>query len=163
MIQEKETNKTNDALFICSYLMTSKKKCHRFQHNFGFHSHCYENVGLCVNVILYFLDKYSIDFETYLVYVQTRELKLSTKPVESVPLEQRRLLADLCKVYKHLGGLNRNNPDIFLRQCSSNLRDHSLKLRKTYSRTEIRKQIFTQFVSSITGTNFLGKSCQLLL
>ena len=81
MIQEKETNKTNDALFICSYLMTSKKKCHRFQHNFGFDSHCYENVGLCVNVILYFLDKYSIDFETYLVYVQTRELKLSTKPV----------------------------------------------------------------------------------
>ena len=39
--------------------------------------------------------------------VQKRALKLSITPVESVPLEQRRLDADLCELY--LRGLNRNN------------------------------------------------------
>ena len=43
--------------------------------------------------------------------VQKRALNLSIAPVESVPLEQRLLEADLCKVYKYLSDLNRNNPD----------------------------------------------------
>ena len=41
--------------------------------------------------------------------VQKRALKLSITPVKSVPLEQRRLEADLCEVHKYLSGLNRNN------------------------------------------------------
>ena len=36
------------------------------------------------------------------------DLKLSITPIESVPLEQRRLEADLCEVYKYLTGLNRS-------------------------------------------------------
>ena len=64
--------------------------------------------------------------------VQKRDLKLSTTPVESVPLEQRRLEADLGGVYKYLSGLNRNNPKHFFYQCSSSLGGHSLKLTKTY-------------------------------
>ena len=78
--------------------------------------------------------------------VQKRALKLSIIPVESVPLEQRRLEADLCEVYKYLSGLNRNNPEHFFYHYSSNLRGHSLKLRKMYSRTEIHKNVFTNRV-----------------
>ena len=78
--------------------------------------------------------------------VQKRALKLSIAPIESVPLEQRQLEADLCEVYKYLSGLNRNNPEHFFYQCSSNLRGHSLRLRKMYSRIEIRKHFFTNCV-----------------
>ena len=78
--------------------------------------------------------------------VQKRALKLSITPVESGPLKHRRLEANLCEVYKYLSGLNRNNPDHFFYQCSSNLRGRSLKLRKTYSRTEIHKNFFTNRV-----------------
>ena len=78
--------------------------------------------------------------------VQKRALKLSITPVESGPLKHRRLEADLCEVYKYLSGLNRNNPEHFFYQCSSNLRGRSLKLRKTYSRTEIHKNFFTNRV-----------------
>ena len=48
--------------------------------------------------------------------LQKRALKLSITPVESVPLEQRRL-----EVYKYLSGLNRNNPEDCFYQRSSNL------------------------------------------
>ena len=87
--------------------------------------------------------------------VQKRALKLSITPMESIPLEQRRLEEDLCEdlcddlcedlcdVYKYLSVLNRNNPEHIFYKWSSNLRGHSLKLRKTYPRTEIRKHFFT--------------------
>ena len=42
---------------------------------------------------------------------QKRALKLSRTPIESVPLEHRRLEADLGEVYTYISGLNRNNPD----------------------------------------------------
>ena len=46
-------------------------------------------------------------------------------------------------VYKYLSGVNRNDSEHFFYQCSINLRGHSLKLRETYTRTELHKQFFT--------------------
>ena len=37
--------------------------------------------------------------------VQKTVLRLSTTPIESVPLEQRRLEADLCEAHQRLSGL----------------------------------------------------------
>ena len=58
--------------------------------------------------------------------VQKRAPKISITPIESIPLEQRRIEADLSEVYEYLSGLNRVNPEHFFYQRSINLKGHSL-------------------------------------
>ena len=58
---------------------------------------------------------FSIKKDVYgLDKVQKRPLKLSRTPIESVPLEQSRLDADLCEVYKYISDLNTNNTEQFI-------------------------------------------------
>ena len=83
---------------------------------------------------------------TALDKVQAKCTKLCNDNLELEPLSTRRLHQDLVEVYKYLHGYYKTNPDTFFSLSQRNLRGHSLKLTKSYSRTDARKHFFSNRV-----------------
>lgn len=82
-----------------------------------------------------------------LEYTQRRCLRLSKEAVTLPDLEDRRLFNDLCEVYKYTHDLYKNGlTDMFCFSENLHLRGHSLRLRKSFSRTSTRKSFFSERV-----------------
>ena len=75
--------------------------------------------------------------------VQGKCLKLSKTKISLESLEQRRSFYDLCEVYKLKHDLYKTPPDSFFRCPQRALRGHPLKIFKERSRTEVRKNYFS--------------------
>ena len=65
--------------------------------------------------------------------VQNRCLRLSTKSIELPSLKKRRLIMDLCEVYKYLHGLIKYGVDDLFTMSERRLGGHSLKLSRPYA------------------------------
>ena len=70
-------------------------------------------------------------------------MKLSRPLAEYISLEQRRREADLCEVVKYIRGLNVINPKPILQSIYSQSGRQRYKITESYSRTDIRNNIFT--------------------
>ena len=78
--------------------------------------------------------------------VQESCKNLCDTPLYFEPLEQRRERADLRETYKILNGMYNIDKNIFFEDSAIQLRGHSRKLQMSYSRTEVRKNFFSQRV-----------------
>ena len=78
--------------------------------------------------------------------VQAKFSKLTQNDLNFEPLSNRRNTADLVEVYKYLHGLYKSNSENFFSLSQRPLRGHSLKLNKSYSRTDVRKYFFSNRV-----------------
>ena len=58
-------------------------------------------------------------------------------------LQDRRVFTDLCEVYKYMHKLYKTPYETYFSHPQLQLRGHSLKLQKQYTRTKVRKHFFT--------------------
>ena len=78
--------------------------------------------------------------------VQRRCLRLSSKEIKLDSLDKRRMFSDMCETYKFLHGLYKISPEKFFSHPNRNLRGHSLKLAKKYTRSDTFKYFFSNRV-----------------
>ena len=78
--------------------------------------------------------------------VQRRCLKLATSEVDMPSLAERRNEIDLKETYKFLGNMYKSPPEAYFRSAQLQLRGHSRKLQKNFSRREVRKNFFSNRV-----------------
>ena len=78
--------------------------------------------------------------------VQRRCLKLASSEIILPTLTDRRKQADLCEAYKFISGSYVTSSDTYFTPAERQLRGHSKKLQKQYSRTLIRKYFFSNRV-----------------
>lgn len=83
---------------------------------------------------------------TLLEKVQKKCLDLSQNEIHLPTLESRRNYFDLIEVYKYLHGLVKTPSDLLFSHPTRELRGHSMKLHKEYSRTDVRKFFFANRV-----------------
>ncbi len=81
--------------------------------------------------------------------VQAKCSKICKSDLTYQPLKLRRIQTDLCEVYKFLNGLYKTPANTLFTIPQRQLRGHSSKLSKSYSRTEVRKHFFTNRVVDV--------------
>ena len=80
---------------------------------------------------------------TELDKAQDRCLRLCNHKISLPSLEERRLITDLCKIYKYTHDLYKTPAESFFKFPQRQLRGHTLKLAKNYARTDVRKHFFS--------------------
>ena len=83
---------------------------------------------------------------TELDKIQSRAEKLCTPRIKFQDLSERRRRADMCETYKILNHEYKLNPRDFFELSDDDLRGHNLKLSKQRSRTDIRRNFFSNRV-----------------
>ncbi|MEN8123309.1 MAG: reverse transcriptase family protein [Bacteroidota bacterium] len=78
--------------------------------------------------------------------IQDRCLKLAPIPPNLPSLQVRRNMLDLCEVYKYLHGYYKIGAPTYFTFPNRQLRGHSYKLSKIFSRTDVRKYFFSNRV-----------------
>ena len=78
--------------------------------------------------------------------VQVRCLKLTKANTELESLQGRRETTDLVETYKLLNGHYKSNPENFFSNPNRQLRGHSSKLFVSRSKTEVRRNFFSNRV-----------------
>ena len=78
--------------------------------------------------------------------VQRKCLQLCSKEIELDSLDKRRKFTDCVETYKFVHNQYKTPASMYFKQPARELRGHSQKLMKQYSRTDIRKNFFSNRV-----------------
>ena len=85
---------------------------------------------------------YTKDIEL-LEKVQNRCLRLSNEEIELPSLQTRRLICDLCEVYKYLHDMIKTGREELFTMAERQLGGHSLKLHRPFARSVTRSNFFS--------------------
>lgn len=80
--------------------------------------------------------------------VQRRCMRLAGETITLPTLESRRMMSDLCEVYKYTHDLYKNGLTDMFKYSENKLRGHPLKLQKKFCRTSIRQHFFSERIIS---------------